>query len=284
MTLPSDASPAEVLLAHLPLIGDFVESLARRYRLSPEDADDLEGFVRMRLVENDYRIMRSYLGLGEIRTYLTVVVANLFADYRNLLWGRWRTSATARRLGPVARALETLTRRDGLTFAEAARALRHQGIAVPDAELQEIWAQLPERPPIRAGRQIATDTVPEIRDQAPSPEEAAIRAELRGRITTTLAAAWRTLSAAERLWLRLHFQHGVSVPAIARTQREKPAALYRRIAAALRRLRRELHKAGIRRFDVVELLGSVELEDWRRFDPEAEASAGEAEQNFPEQS
>jgi hypothetical protein len=54
----------------------------------------------LKLIENDYRILRSFEGLASLGTYLTTVIARLFLDFQIHEWGRWRPSAAATRLGP----------------------------------------------------------------------------------------------------------------------------------------------------------------------------------------
>src|SRR6185503_19815484 len=123
----SDLSPRELLLANLSLLRDLVAFLARRYRLDAERSEELESFVRLRLVEDDYAILRSWRQHSTLKTYLTVVVQRLFHDYCNQLWGKWRASAAALRLGPVAEALEELLYHEGLTFAEACQVIGARG-------------------------------------------------------------------------------------------------------------------------------------------------------------
>src|SRR5688572_32957113 len=107
-----EVTPAELLLSNLGLIRELVTRIVRRQGLPSDDADEFESFTRLRLIENDYHVLRSYSGAGELRAYLTVVVHRFFVDFLNERWGKFRSTAAARRMGPVAEALEELVRRD----------------------------------------------------------------------------------------------------------------------------------------------------------------------------
>jgi DNA-directed RNA polymerase specialized sigma24 family protein len=254
---------AQVFLAQLTFLRSLVAQIARRQRLAREEAEDFESFVRLRLLENDYRILRSHDGRGELRSYLTVVVHRLFLDYRNQQWGKWRTSSAARRLGGVAQALEALVHRDGLPLEEAIRRLEAD---VPREDLRRLLAELPAPKRLRL-RYEPESQGDDVADGHPSPEESALGTETAGRARAALTVAFRRLTAGDRLLLRLHFAHALTVAAIARTQQEEAGPLYRRIRKLLKQIARELARAGVRGDDVESLLASPALADWQGFDP-----------------
>ena len=248
----SDLSPRELLLANLSLIRDLVGFLARRYRLNAEQSEELESFVRLRLVEDDYEILRRWRQHSTLRTYLTVVVQRLFHDYCNQLWGKWRASAAALRLGPVAEALEELLYREGLTFAEACQVLGARG-GVSSGELTRLHAQLPPRPGRPRTQPIGADEVAEPAP-APTPEEAALQRAEEEEVSRAVAASLRRLRAQDRLLLRLHFGDGLSVAEAARGMKVPQKALYKRLTGVLKAIRRDLREAGVDAHDVARLL------------------------------
>ena len=76
-------------------------------------------------------MLRRFEGRSSLTTYITVVVQRLFLDRRNRLWGKWRPSAEARRLGPTAVLLERLVSRDGWSAEQALETLRvNHGVTV----------------------------------------------------------------------------------------------------------------------------------------------------------
>src|SRR5215472_17913272 len=115
--------PAELFLANLQTIEGLVQMVARQQRMTWAEAEEFASIVRLRLIENDYAILRKFRGGSSLRTYLTVVIARQALDYRDACWGRWRPSRAARRLGRTAVTLERLIVRDGFTLDEAWRAV-----------------------------------------------------------------------------------------------------------------------------------------------------------------
>jgi len=248
----SDLSPRELLLANLSLLRELVGFLARRYRLNAEQCEELESFIRLRLVEDDYEILRRWRQHSTLKTYLTVVVQRLFHDYCNQLWGKWRASAAALRLGPVAEALEELLYREGLTFPEACQVLAARG-GVGPGELTRLYEKLPPRPGRPRTQPIGADEVAEPAP-APTPEEAALQRADEEEVTRVVAASLRRLRAQDRVLLRLHFGDGLSVADAARGMRLPQKALYKRLTGVLKAIRRDLRDAGVDRHDVARLL------------------------------
>jgi RNA polymerase sigma factor (sigma-70 family) len=245
-------TPSELLLANLSLLRELVGFLARRYRLHPEQVDELESFVRLRLVEDDYGVLRQWRQQSTLRTYLTVVVQRIFHDYCNQLWGKWRASAAAQRLGPVAETLEALIYREGLTFGEAAQSIAAEG-RVSYAQLSGLYQQIPPRPgrprqqPIGA-EEVAAPTT------AANPEEALLRRSEEDAIGRAVASSLRLLRAQDRVLLRLRFGEGLSIAQVSRAIETPQKALYKRLTSILKSIRRDLRKAGFEDHDVAELL------------------------------
>lgn len=245
-------SPRELLLANLPLLRDLVGFLARRYRLSPEQVEELEGFVRLRLIEDDYGVLRRWRQHSTLKTYLTVVVQRLFRDYCNQLWGKWRASAAAVRLGPLGEALEELLYREGLTFDEACQALASRPQAT-HAQLASLHAQLPPRPG-RPRSQPLGDEETSTAATAANPEEAVLQRAEESAVARSVATSLRGLRAQDRLLLRLRFAEDLTVAQIARLQDAPAKALYKRLHTVLKGIRRDLVAAGLQARDIARLL------------------------------
>src|SRR5262249_37184504 len=134
-----------LLEENLELIERVIRFTARQQRLDESDSEEFASVVKLRLVENDYAIIRKFEGRCHISTFITIVVQRMLLDYRNHHWGKWHASAEAKRLGDLAIELEQLLHRDGRTIDEALPVLRSH---YPDASresLEEIAARLPER-------------------------------------------------------------------------------------------------------------------------------------------
>ena len=157
----------DLIVENLPLIDSVVRVIARRHWLSADEADELKGAIHLKLVENDYQVLRKFEGRCQLKTYLTTVVERHFLDERNARWGKWRPSAQARRLGPTAMLLDQLLTRDNLPFEQAVLAIKSRcGDSVSREELHAIMLQLPMRHSRQFVGEEVLDNVP-----APSPNE-----------------------------------------------------------------------------------------------------------------
>src|SRR5687768_12032688 len=119
--------PRQVYVEHLDAITRIAESLCRRNGIRDADAEDFVSEVKLKLLQDDCAILRKHRGTCSTTTFLTVVIANLFRDHRIKMWGKWRSSAEARRRGDVAVLLEAAVYRDGQSFDEACATLSRNG-------------------------------------------------------------------------------------------------------------------------------------------------------------
>lgn len=231
--------------------------LARRYRLEHDEAEDFTSWAKLKLIEDDYAVLRKFRGESSIGTYLTVVLAMLFRDYRVQRWGRWRPSAAALRRGGVAVRLETLVRRDGYRLEQAGEILRTTGeTGLSDRELAAMLAELPLRPPLRpvegGPEPLAGIVGPEEADDGLIHQESAAQHRSTGE---ALSRALDHLPPEDRVILRMRFWEDMSVADIARGLHLEQKPLYRRVERSLKQLRKQLEAAGITRERVRSLLG-----------------------------
>jgi len=230
--------PEQLFLTNLPTIESLVQMVARQQRMTWAEAEEFASIVRLRLIENDYAILRKFRGGSSLRTYLTVVIARQALDYRDACWGRWRPSRAARRLGRTAVALEKLIVRDGLTLDEAWRTLPD---VPPDADRLRMFAAALQ-PRVRR-HWVSIEDVEECHAGASDPERGTMTRD--HRVSAALAGALRTLPPADSRLLRLRFSEGLTISSIARREGLDQASLYRRVATLLRRLRRDLEAQGV---------------------------------------
>ncbi len=246
--LTSSADARALFESSLDAIEGAIRFVCHRNRLDPAEAEEFESEVKLRFVEKDYEILRRFQHRSSLRTYLVVVIQRQFLDYRNHLWGKWRSSAEATRLGPVAIALERMLVREGLDLDQAGETLRtNEGVAVSREELAAIASRLPVRIRRSVVGEEALETFAEERQ---SPEAGVIAGEpsaIGARIRFALAPAVQAFSDQDRLILRLRFQDDLGVADIARALHLDQKPLYRRFESLLRRLREALEAAGIDR-------------------------------------
>jgi RNA polymerase sigma factor for flagellar operon FliA len=256
-----------------------VRFVARRHHLAPDEAEDLSAAVKVKLLEDDYAVLRKFEGRSSVRTYLTTVVARCFLDSRTERWGRWRPSAQARRLGAVAVLLDRLLTRDGVAFDEACERLRaNHGVPLSRGELEAIRVQLPSR----VGRRFVDES--EIRERAAegtAEEEAldvAAHLSEADRVEAALGSAVAALPPEDRLLLRMKFQDNLQVSRIAQLLGLDQKPLYRRLEQVMKVLRGELEARGIQRDRVLDILGHPAFDPAPVFDllPGGRASMGQS--------
>ena len=244
-TMPSSCIPEgeseSWFLEHLALVNGIIEAIARRHCLGSPEADEFAAWARGRLMDNDYAIIRKFQGRASIKTYLSAVLANLYRDFRNSVWGRWRPSAEATRLGPVAIRLEQLLYRDGMSMREASGALSSAGCRLSDVELARMAARLPSRP---RDREVALDASL-VATNGDLDRVATERERLL--IQTALQRAVAELGDEDRLILRMRYWDEVSVANIARSLHIEQKPLYRRLERLQDLLKTKLETRGVSR-------------------------------------
>lgn len=245
---PVDAPASEALfLQHLPRIEKTIGALSRRHGFRDADASDLASWIKLRLIEDDYGILRKFRGESSITTYLAVVIATLIQDYKVQRWGRWRPSAAALRKGPAAVKLESLVYRHGYQLAHAAEQMRSRGETnLSDRELASLLAELPRRGPPRP-REVSDETL-DTQPSASSAEdfvEQGAAAEERQIVESALRAAVGRMTPEDQCILTMRFWQDMSVADVARTLNVPQKPLYKRLDRAVAELRRELIKHGI---------------------------------------
>jgi RNA polymerase sigma factor (sigma-70 family) len=253
-------SHEELFLTSLTLIERVIDRVARRGRLDGPEREEFGSWVKLKLIEDDYRILRAFGGRSRLSTYLERVVQRLYLDSRVALWGRFHSSAEARRLGPMALRLERLIVRDGLLLEEAIEVLRtnHRVTETPE-RLREIARALPPR---QRRTFVAEAMLPDLPNGAPGSDERLDRElEVRAaaRLQRALREAREALPAEDRMILSMRYEDGLTVAQIGRTLGLPQKALYGRIERILDRLRRELEARGATAVDG--LLGFDQLED-----------------------
>lgn len=254
---PGELTPMDLFLGHQKLIEEIVAHCCRRAHFKKEEAEDFGSLVKIKLLEDDCAILRQYQGKSSLRTYLTVVIKRLLLDYQDHLWGKWRYSAEAERLGPVAMRLERLMGREGYTRDEAIQILRiNEKVEMSEAELRDLADKLPPRFSriFFGAERLEGVTSPEPQPDEPVEEEE--RTRISQRVYKTLQGCLGALPKKEDKLLvldRMRF----SVAEIARIRRIEQKPLYRRLDKIYKDLRTCLGKHGVRRHDLEEVLGSL---------------------------
>lgn len=242
---------------HLDVINRISESLCRRNGVRDADAEDFASEVRLKLLQDDYAVLRKFRGTSSTTTFLTVVISNLFRDHRIKEWGKWRPSAEARRRGEAAVLLEIAVYRDGRTFEEACSVLEQNGrLGVTREDLRRIMADLPRRPARRVVEEANPDDLV-ADDRADGSLLERERAAHVSAATKAVEQAVARLEPEDRLIVRMRFFEGFTIAEVARALGVAQKPLYARLQRILGALGRQLAAEGIR----------AESLEWLRVEP-----------------
>lgn len=246
MTAPSPSVRPEAdhpLLTHLEVVDGLVATISSRHGLDHSSTEEFRSWVRERMLDDNGAIIRKFSGRSSIRTYLTVVIAHLFADYRNQHWGRWRPSAAALRLGPLAVRLERLVFRDGHPAHEAITLLTTSDATASRDKLQALMRQLPARVPVREVP--LDDAVHHEATAGPAHFWETERERERQHVTHVLQAVTQRLPEQERVILRMRYWEEATIAEIARALGLDQKRLYRQLDRIHSQLREALSAAGV---------------------------------------
>lgn len=254
-------TPKELYESNLPLIDRAIAFVCRKNLLSRPEAEDFRQSVHVKLIEDDYKVLRKYRGDAVLKTYLIIVVQRHLLDWRNQKWGKQRASAAALRLGKVAVKLEELIRRDGLSVAQACEILlTNHHVEISRAELERMAALLPERPP--PNHPVGEEELEDQPAEVERPEGHIFEDELRPtyeRLVATLEKTLAELPAEDRLVIEMCILGGRRIADAARSLGLPEKPLYRRKEQILACLRRALENEGFSWRQVSELLGIGEV-------------------------
>jgi RNA polymerase sigma factor (sigma-70 family) len=244
-----------LLLDHLDLIDQIVRTTGRRRQLSAPEREDFASYVNLRLVDDDYAILRKFQNRSTLWTYLAAVIERLSLDFCTEKWGRWRPSTMAERLGPVAVLLERLVTRDSHTVEEAMEILRtNHDVGLTYAELRKIWEQLPARVrTTEVGEEAAASvTGSDVSDSAIDDTELAKNID---RLQRALQTAFAQIPAQDRVLIALRFDQDLSMIQIAQLTGSSVPTLHRRLDKSVKQLRMALSRAGFDPREVANLIG-----------------------------
>jgi len=259
-----DNDGQSIFLTQLEVIERAILFVCRRHHLASAETDEFASHVKLKLVENNYGVLRKFQGRSSVATYLAVVIQRLFQDYRTRAWGKWRPSAQAMRAGPLGVLLEQLLARDGYSFEEACEIVQtshYQDVARSELE------QLAGRLPVRVRRRFEPDeSLADMPSNDRGADDIFAANSLRTtavRITERLQGLIGQLEPQDQLVLTMRFKDGCTVAEISAALRLEQKALYRRFDRLLDRLRAGLQAEGFDTALVRALLQSQDVEiEW----------------------
>jgi RNA polymerase sigma factor for flagellar operon FliA len=249
----------ELFLSELERVDRIIAFTCRRGGLSEDESEELRAETHLRLVDDDYRLIREFDGRSELGTYLVVVIQRLMLDFRNQRWGKWRPSAAARRAGTVAVQLETLVIRDGFEFGEAYEILRrNRGVTASREELHLLLHTFPLRHGKASRQRVSMERAQPATgaESVERPLTEAIEETTEDRLVDALRTGLGNLDPEDRLVLRMIYLDGHPISVVARSLGLDQRRLYRRVERLQKALRTALESRGLERDRVIDLLES----------------------------
>lgn len=225
------------------------------------DAEDFASTARLALIENDYAILRLFVGRSSLSTFLTVVIQRLLLDERTKRTGRWHSSREAERLGDAGIALERIVRGERRTIDEALPIVRSIDPALTREQVVEMAARLPPRAPRAQAVELEANEWHLASDShADERAIAADQSKLSGRVTGVVRETLEAMPLEDRMIVRFHFGEGMTLAEISGLLRLPQRPLYRRRDALLARFRAAFAAAGIEAGEVADLIGDATRE------------------------
>lgn len=259
--MPDVSHFESLFLEHLDWIERVSGILCSKNSMWDAEAEDFKSWIRLKLMEDDYAVLRRFRGDSKLTTYLATVITGQFHDYRRERHGRWRASAAAERLGRLAKDLEALVYRHGYSLGQAGEKLRTAGrTELSNTELARVLSQLPERTPPRPV-EISAEPVLDAIEGSSNADAGLAGADREARhqgIMAALARVMSRLDAENAMIARMHFGDGRSIADVARALNLEQKPLYRRVEKLRLRLRAELEAEGVQDSDARGILPEEE--------------------------
>ncbi|MEA2237834.1 MAG: hypothetical protein QOC81_2558 [Thermoanaerobaculia bacterium] len=243
-------------LDSLPLIDRATAFVCRKYGLIGADAEDFASAVKLKLIEDDYAVLRKFANKCTLSTYLTIVIQRHYVDQKIHEWGKWRPSVLARKGGDAAILLERLISRDGLSIGEASTIVRQKYTELDSHALETLASSIVTRRAQRASEIERTEEMPEPASGV-SAEDDLLASERESTERHTNAIVNRELGrlpSEDRLIMKLRFIDAMKVSTMARLLKADQKQLYRRIERIVVTLKAALLAAGVAMSDIGDML------------------------------
>jgi DNA-directed RNA polymerase specialized sigma24 family protein len=228
-----------------PCVEQIIADLSRKHLLAPAETDEFRRVVERALERHDYELLRAFDGRSTWETYLNTVLTREFFTFQAGLWGEWRPSREAMRLGPVAMLLEELVLRDHFSLRDAIEWMRtSHRVDEPRHKIRALavlMGLVPEEQP--AERPVPSDPAPLQSVDLP--------------VRAALEDALALVSPDDRLIVELRFRDRQPLTRIARMLKLEVRPLQRRIDNIKEVIRESLLTQGIALHDVEEVLRAV---------------------------
>jgi len=243
-------------LENLSLIERVTAFVSRKYGLTGADAEDFASATKLKLIDDDYAVLRKFERKCSLPTYLTIVISRHYLDQKIHEWGKWRPSVRARQGGDAAIYLERLVSRDGLGITEASTIVRQKYTELDSRALDVLAGSIVVRQPRRSTKMERTEEMREPASEASAEDEllSGEREVAARRASAVLSRELDRLPPEDRLIMKLRFIDAMKVSTMAKMLHADQKQLYRRIDRLVMVLREALLAAGVAMSDIGDML------------------------------
>jgi RNA polymerase sigma factor (sigma-70 family) len=84
------AAAHDFFLANIAVVDGVIRLICRRQHLPPEQAEEFRSLAYLKIIQDDYQVLRRFAQRSSLRTYLVVVLQRALLDYRASRAGRWQ--------------------------------------------------------------------------------------------------------------------------------------------------------------------------------------------------
>jgi RNA polymerase sigma factor for flagellar operon FliA len=243
-------------LDNLPLIDRVTAFVCRTFGLIGADAEDFASEVRIKLIDDDYAVLRKFEQKASLSTYLAIVIKRHYLDQKTHERGKWRPSTLARHGGEAAILLERLISRDRHSFGEALTIVRQKYTELDSRAIEALATTIviPRRQ--RASEIERTEEMPEPASGVSAEDELLTsEREIAARHTSAiLNRELGRLPSEDRLIMKLRFIDVMKVSSMAKLLKIDQKQLYRRIDRIVATLKEALLAAGVAMSDIGDML------------------------------
>jgi RNA polymerase sigma factor (sigma-70 family) len=253
---PTVPAPEELYRQNLGMIQEIHQCLCRKKRVPPEEAKDLASEIHLKLIDDDYRVLRQWNQRSQLRTYLASVVACVWCDHVRQIKGRNRPSASARGSGPLAEKLEALLG-EGHSVDGAYEQLRPYFPELTRDQVEKLAIEV--KPKTRPWFDGDEEAIADLPASEPDGEVRIAQKEgiaLKRKALSLMGELLAELPEQDRVLLVSAHAASIKVSRIAKSLGLVQKPLYRRIDKRLDELKRKLEAAGVRWEQLREVLGS----------------------------
>lgn len=237
-------------------IEEAIRLVCARKNIRGEEAEEFSSHVQCKIVEDDYKVLKSFQGRSSLKTYIFTVVNRILVDRHRESAGRWRPSEKARKMGETAQRLEELLYRHDHSLDEAYKILTVNHKVPMDAEqVRDLARQLPERPQ-RGPRRAVINRLEEIPANDSSLETTLLSGQRKTleKIDEIVQDLSGSFSDEDRLILKMKFEDALNSSLIARTLHRERHYVERRVKWMLAKFKEGMLARGLKKEDIKEVM------------------------------